>query len=84
MSKTEKQQKVRIGQYDVYDDPFIFRYQVTKVMKKTAEVRSYSRYGSNSWKFYGINYRFSIPLLLGLTKKAIFTLFVINETTGEE
>ena len=54
MSKTEKQQKVRIGQYDVYDDPFIFRYQVTKVMKKTAEVRSYSRYGSNSWKFYGI------------------------------
>tara|TARA_Y100000310_G_scaffold196485_1_gene196556 strand:- start:24 stop:248 length:225 start_codon:yes stop_codon:yes gene_type:complete len=65
---------MRIGQYDVRDGDDHFRYNVTKVMKKTAEVQTSSRYKGVMWEF-DTNDRFSIRLLLALTKEATFTPF---------
>ena len=65
---------VKIGQYDVRDGDDHFRYNVTKVMKKTAEVQTSSRYKGVMWDF-DTNDRFSIRLLSTLIKRATFTPF---------
>ena len=41
--------ELKLGQYDIFDGDFSFKYVVHKIMKKTADVGSFTSYKGSSY-----------------------------------
>ena len=65
---------MKIGQYDVSDGQFSFRYIVHKVMKKTADVASLTSHMGSDYRGKRC-YRYPLDLLIEQVKNARYTSF---------